>query len=97
MAKEWKERPSSLLGVSGDSYLSYCLDEAVFMFGRHVENEMNAAEEAAQGKRAAAARQMALTNILRGGEHGRPSSAQEQDEVGPKQGFRDPASMFSKQ
>jgi hypothetical protein len=92
MSKEWKERPSNLLGLSDDSYISYCVDEAVFMFGRHVENAMHEAEEATKNaKQKGAARQRALTTIL--------NSAPDKGEGAPSpdtKQFRDPASMFRK-
>lgn len=35
----WSCRPSELLSIS-DEYVAYCLDEAVYYFGKHVETEL---------------------------------------------------------
>lgn len=96
MSKEWRERPSSLLGLD-DAYLSYCVDEAVFMFGRYVESEMQAAEDRTKNaKHKAGARQQALSAILNSPV---ASDTDEPDQPPPppstKQ-FRDPAALFRK-
>lgn len=43
-------RPSELVGLDprprhGDPFTAYCLDEAVWMWGQHVENELEKARE----------------------------------------------------
>lgn len=40
MAKEWCVRPSELLGLSEDTYTSFCVDEAIYAFGSSIENEL---------------------------------------------------------
>lgn len=96
MSKEWKERPSSLLGLSEDAYVSYCVDEAVFMFGRYVESAMHEAEEATKNaKQKAAARQRALTTILTSSAPPKDGEQQALPPPDTKQ-YRDPAAVFSR-
>lgn len=40
MGKQYRQRPSQLVGVS-DSYAAYCLDEAVYFYGTYVESELH--------------------------------------------------------
>lgn len=44
MAREFRTRPSALLGVA-DSYHAFSLDRAVWTFGTAVEADMEAAEK----------------------------------------------------
>jgi len=80
MAKEWSKPPAELIGATNDPWVAWCVNEAVFMFGRHVEHSMDEAEKA-QTKPAqrSAARNRAL-QIAIGGEVS-------------KGRFRDPAEM----
>lgn len=50
MSKEFQARPSSLVSVS-DPFVAYCLDESVYLFGRHVENKMDEAEATLKGNK----------------------------------------------
>lgn len=87
MSVEWREKPSSLLHLE-DPYQAWCLDEATWMFGNHVEHLMNQAEQG-QDKPAQkqAARQRALTAALK-----EPGTAT--TKAPPKGQFRDPAAMI---
>lgn len=40
MAKEFRSLPSDLLKI-GDPYIAYCLNEACYMWGTYVDNEVN--------------------------------------------------------
>jgi hypothetical protein len=72
-------RPSSLLDVD-DTYVAYCLDEAVTTWGTFIETELSKIEE--KTKEATEAKmQRRLRQVL-----GQP------DEV--KGSFRDPAALF---
>lgn len=42
-AKTFRSRPSELLGVS-DAFVAYCLDSAVYTFGRSLESELESIE-----------------------------------------------------
>lgn len=86
MAKEWSKTPAELIGQNHDPWVAWCVNEAVFMFGRHVEHEMSAAE-GTQTKPAQrnAARQRALTAAIEGPV--RKGKVQGQ--------FKDPAQMFN--
>lgn len=97
MAKQYKTRPSELLGLGQEStYVAFCFDEAVFHFGTAVEAAMAKAEAKAKTSQAATQARIAVLNrMLNEG-----TSAREQDEQVPgkksKTGFRDPASMITK-
>lgn len=43
MAKAYNQRPSNLLGVLDDEYTAFCLDEATWLWGSHVEGELQEA------------------------------------------------------
>jgi hypothetical protein len=89
MAKEYSQRPSSLLGLADDSYAAWCVDEVAYIWGRHVEGSMAEAEAKAKGDTAKfAARQRALSSLLAG-----PVS--EDQEKTTKGRFRDPASFLN--
>ena len=85
MAQTYHVRPSELLlGAVGpeNDYQAYCLDEAIYFFGSHIESELTKAEEKA--KRPAAkisARQRVLVKYL----------GKESDQ---KSGFADPAKLL---
>lgn len=67
-----------------DEYIAYCLNQAVFFFGRTVENEMEKAAESAKNEKAAnAARDQVLQKIIN-----RPGP------TATVSGFADPAKMF---
>ena len=58
-------RPSQWLGVEGDPWSSYCLDNAVMTFGRALEAEMAAkAAEAKDQSQASTRRMMVLGHWL---------------------------------
>jgi hypothetical protein len=80
-AKGWQVRPSSLLGLAPGSWEAYCLDEAVFMWGGWVSQQL----EKVKGKTEAQVQrgqEMKLAQILGTEGKGR---------------FRDPAAeMFPK-
>jgi hypothetical protein len=62
-AKGWQVRPSALLGLGPDSWEAYCLDEAVFMWGGWVTQQL----EKVKGKNEAQVQrgqEMRLTQIL---------------------------------
>jgi len=84
MAKEWHQTPAQLMGVTDDPWVAWCLNEAVFMFGRHVEYAMDTAEKGmTKAEQRSAARQRALDHALG-----------TQSAKGTKGRFRDPADMF---
>jgi len=83
-AKTWGQRPSQLLGID-DPYTAFCVDEAVWMWGNHVESELNKATDGAKNKDQARSRLVAATRRL----------FTEEGEEGEKKGsFRDPALML---
>lgn len=43
MAKAYNQRPSTILGVENDEYTAYCVDEATWLWGSHVEAEVHEA------------------------------------------------------
>lgn len=53
-AKAWRVTPSSLLGVE-DAYVSFCLNEACFEWGVHVESKLQSVtgrnEQEKEGRR----------------------------------------------
>lgn len=63
MASQFQSRPSELLGVS-DKYAAYCLDEAVYFFGSHVESELHRVAAGKKSEEAARARKDMLTQLL---------------------------------
>lgn len=67
MAKEYRSRPSELVGIHDDPYTAFCLDEAVTMFATHVENELRRVSENTKQspKTAANRRRMVLMNLLK--------------------------------
>lgn len=82
MAKEYRVRPSALLGVS-DPYIAYCLDESIFTWGNYVDNEVaQAGSKGNSDKDKNRNRQRRLSQLL-------------PDET-TKQKFRDPAQAFKK-
>ena len=88
MSKTYSQSPSALLGLRNDpddAYVAYCLDEAIFFFGSHVENELNEAEENTRSKSKGAkksARQRVMSKYL--------TKAEE-----AKGAFADPAKFLS--
>jgi hypothetical protein len=80
-AKGWNQRPSVLLGLAEGSYEAYCLDEAVFIWGGWVQQEL----QKVKGKTEAAVQrgqERKLTMLL--GKTKQPGT------------FRDPAGTFNK-
>lgn len=64
MSSKFHNPPSKLLGID-DVYWSWCIDEAVFMYGMGVEDQLNAAESAAPTQETkAGARMMKLKQLL---------------------------------
>lgn len=49
-AKTWHVRPSALLALD-DSYVAYCLDEAVAYLGRTIDGELHGVEGDTQADR----------------------------------------------
>lgn len=43
VAKAYNQRPSDLLGVIDDEYTAFCLDEATWLWGSHVEGQLSEA------------------------------------------------------
>lgn len=43
-AKTWSTRPSHILGIM-DSYVAYCIDEAVALFGNTIADELSEIED----------------------------------------------------
>ncbi len=86
MAQSYHLPPSHLLGLRNDpadAYVAYCLDEAIFFFGTHVENELAEAEEKAKTKQSKkSARQRVINKYL--------GDAEKQ-----KGAFADPAKFMS--
>lgn len=89
MAKEYHQRPSHLLGIADDDYTAYCLDEACFLWGSHVEGELEeAGANAKKPEEAKRKRQMKFKQLLT------PRNEEGVQEA-PKQ-YRDPAEMLKK-
>lgn len=87
MAKEWHKSPAELIGVTNDPWVMWCVNEAVFMFGRHVDHEMDKAEGSQQKPaQRSAARQRALQTAL---------AINQRADVSTKGQFRDPAEMVT--
>lgn len=81
LAKNWKCRPSELVGLS-NTYEAYCLDEAVSRWGTWVEGELNGVK--AKSEKATQYKQQLLFNRIF------------DDELETSQKHRDPAVGFSK-
>ncbi len=64
MARAYHVRPSELLALSKDSYLSFSVDRAVWLFGRSVEYDMDQAEAALPEKADRARRTAARTAVF---------------------------------
>lgn len=39
MAQSYQQRPSSLLGLTDDPYVAYCIDQAVLLAGSHAKSD----------------------------------------------------------
>lgn len=64
MGQELRVRPSVLAGV-GDPYTAYCLDEAAYLFGSHVESELRRVSDGVKkAKDAQRKRQQTLASLL---------------------------------
>lgn len=64
MAKQYNQRPSALVGLS-DPYAAYCFDEAVYIFGTHVESELHAVSNKAKtAEEGQASRRNMLMHLL---------------------------------
>lgn len=64
MANQYHVRPSALLAIS-DPYAAYCFDEAVYLFGTHVEFELHqVSAKAKTNEEAAASRRNMLAHLL---------------------------------
>ena len=75
--------PSNLLGLTSGSFEAYCLDQAIWYFGSHIENEIEQAghkKQKGEGQ-LIAARKRVLSKYLDSGE--------------TKGQFADPAALFS--
>jgi hypothetical protein len=83
-AKAVSERPSVLLGLESDSYIAYCVDEAVIYFGLALEGMLEDAGAGRPGKeerRAKMARDRLMNSVFGKKETG--------------SGYADPALMFT--
>jgi hypothetical protein len=87
MAKEFRCKPSSLLGLEADPYAAWCFDEACFMFGRQVENELaTATQHAKNDQEHHFHRSAALRRVL--------SDGPERPQEAPRGMFRDPRELL---
>lgn len=85
MAKQFRARPSQLVGVD-DPYIAYCFDDATYTWGIFVEGKLSEAENGvSKPDQRRAARERMWKQIF------------EADESKPTGMFRDPAAMFSKE
>jgi hypothetical protein len=77
-----KTRPSEFLGLPGDSYSAYCLDQAVIYFGLVLEGQLQEAghKPGKEERRAQAARERILEKVFGKQEEG--------------SGFADPAALL---
>lgn len=82
-AKTWNCRPSDLLAIE-DSYVAYCLDQAVGFFGRHLDAELEkVGSDAKNDEEAKWKRQQILDKYF------------EEEDKKPRPGrFADPAGMM---
>lgn len=89
MSEAYSSRPSEILHIE-DPYTAWCIDEATFMWGNHVEGSLNdASNKAKSDSQKHAARLRVLTNLL-------SSKDTEGEAEAPAKGkFRDPASMIA--
>lgn len=85
MAEQFQTTPSSLLGLD-DPYTRYCLDEAVYIWGRHVENELAKATEGAKTDESRKRKYNQAWNKI----------FNQEKEPGAEQQFRDPFDMMAK-
>lgn len=68
MSKEWSQTPAQLMGLTSDPWIAWCVNEAVFLFGRHVDYEVESAGKGmTKAEQINAAKQRALTMVLTGG------------------------------
>lgn len=81
-AKTWNCRPSDLLAIE-DTYVAYCLDQAVGYFGRHLESELEKAGADAKSEQEGEWKRRAVLDKYFG-EEDKPSSGR----------FADPAAMM---
>lgn len=74
------------MGVA-DPYVAFCIDEAVWMWGRHVEFSLEEATEGTKTKaQASGKKQMVIARLFN-------EVSEEGEKKGPS-GFRDPAMMI---
>lgn len=87
MAEQYSSRPSQLLGIS-DPYTAWCLDDAVYAWGMHVEAELEkASSEGSDEKQRKNKVKLAWRRLFPSeGEHEEASTSQ----------FRDPMSKLRK-
>ena len=94
MSLKFNQRPSNLLSLGDDPYAAYCLDEACFAWGTHVDMELELAARdpkdlTKKEYRSAVGRRTRVFDKLMHGE-----LEAEVTTISPKR-FRDPAGMFS--
>jgi hypothetical protein len=82
LSKTWQTRPSSLVDIE-DTYVAYCLDQAVATWGGFVETELGKVE--GKNSQDIESKQRAILTRLLGGD----------EEESARGRFRDPAEFFS--
>lgn len=92
MSQKFNQRPSSLLQLD-DPYVAYCVDEVCFVWGTHVEYELELASRDPKDltrkeyKQATARRTRTFTQLMDGEAEAKPVPRRSQ--------FKDPATLFS--
>lgn len=89
-------RPSNLVGLT-DPYEAYCLDEATYMWGRYVKNELEIARSKIKDDKDGTKTQRAVDSKLQAILHPpveRPEGAEPAPV--PKGQFRDPMQFLNK-
>lgn len=102
MAEQYRKRPSELLGLSDDPYSAYCLDEACYLWGAHVETELEMASRDPKDlnrkevKSAQNRRQLVYRRLMEGVEAGGPTASSVEEKKTTSGRFRDPALLVGK-
>lgn len=93
MSQTFKQPPSKLLQLD-DPYVAFCLDEACFLWGRHVEHELDLAARDPKDLNRKEYRN-ATSRRTRTFEKLMNEEAESQPEKTRPGRYRDPATMFS--
>jgi hypothetical protein len=63
-AREWRTRPSQLIGLVEGSYPAYCFDEAIYIWGNFVSSELDKVKAGKTEEATRVARVRRLNSLL---------------------------------